>query len=51
MGGGVSSLVNKSRYIGGKTYYKFFIEDVWPVMEEIFERLRVTQEQAPQVVE
>lgn len=46
MGGGVSSLISKSRYIGGKTYYKFFNEDVWPVMEEIFERLRVTQEQS-----
>ena len=48
MGAG-ASLISNPRYIGGKTYWKFFHEDVWPVMEEIFERLRVTEDQGYQV--
>lgn len=33
----------KVRYMGGKTFLKFFKEDTWPLVEEIFERLNISE--------
>lgn len=33
----------KFRYMGGKTFLKFYKEDTWPLLEEIFERLNISE--------
>jgi hypothetical protein len=33
----------KIRYMGGKTFLKFFKEDTWPLVEEVFERLNISE--------
>lgn len=44
MGGGISS--DKERYMGGKTFPKYFKEDVWPLNREAFEILGLTETRA-----
>lgn len=43
--GGSSSLANE-RYMSGKTFQKYFKEDIWPVHEGVFVRLGLTEPRA-----
>lgn len=45
MGGGSSSF-DKERYMGGKTFQKYFKEDIWPVHDGVFDRLGLTEPRA-----
>lgn len=44
MGNGI--LGPRKRYMGGKTLYKFFLEDILPVLEHLFDRLRLSESKA-----
>jgi hypothetical protein len=32
-----------TRYLGGKLPYKYFLEDLWPVVSDLFLKLNITE--------